>query len=298
METKPLIEWPHVSTEFIMFIGTFLALGAVGFYLGVMRRLTSIVTAGPAGERAVHIGSTRRAAFIGLLGILIGVVMFAVGLPASAARHQQSVMQLITTDSRTILNLAFYGLALIGFLIALAPAGRGWMPAAIGVIGGRLSGLLLGQWGSLVISLHVLAAGIWIGSLLVLVIAGIGVVFRVERSTERRGAIVADMVHRFSPMALLSGGAVVLFGVITALQHLNPFSSLWSTPYGYALLAKLAAVAFVFGLGGWNWLRLRPQLGTEAGAATIRRSAARELIAATVVLALTAILVSLPSPRG
>jgi hypothetical protein len=67
--------------------------------------------------------------------------------------------------------------------------------------------------------------------------------------------------------------------------------------YGYALLTKLCLVALVFGLGAWNWRRQRRRLGSEEAAHRIRRSAAMELAVATLVLVVTAILVSLPSPK-
>ena len=90
----------------------------------------------------------------------------------------------------------------------------------------------------------------------------------------------------------------MLSGLITAYRHLNPLSSLFTTPYGWALLVKLALVAAVFSLGAWNWRRQRPSLGGEGAAISIRRSSAKELAVAAIVLAVTAILVSLPAPRA
>jgi putative copper export protein len=114
---------------------------------------------------------------------------------------------------------------------------------------------------------------------------------------ERRGAIAADFVNGFSPLALSMGGVVVLFGAITAWRHLHTISALWTTPYGYALIAKLCFVAMVFALGAWNWRRQRPTLGSDTAAASIRRSSTAELSVAGIVLVITAILVSLPSPK-
>ncbi|HSQ62029.1 MAG TPA: CopD family protein [Polyangiaceae bacterium] len=82
------------------------------------------------------------------------------------------------------------------------------------------------------------------------------------------------------------------------IERLNPLSALWTTPYGYALIAKLCVVGIVFGLGAWNWQRVGPSLGTEGGALKIRRTASTELAFAALVLLLTAILVSLPSPKA
>ncbi len=60
--------------------------------------------------------------------------------------------------------------------------------------------------------------------------------------------------------------------------------------------AKLCVVAIVVTLGAWNWRRMAPQLGNEESAMAITRSATAELSFAAVVLAITALLVSLPSP--
>jgi putative copper export protein len=118
-----------------------------------------------------------------------------------------------------------------------------------------------------------------------------------EAAPGARGLIVADMVNGFSPLALRCGVLLVLSGLTTAWLHLKPLSSLWTTPYGYALLVKLGLVAIVFGLGAWNWRRQRPRLGDDAAAGRIRRSSTMELAVATLVLMVTAILVSLPSPK-
>ena len=101
-------------------------------------------------------------------------------------------------------------------------------------------------------------------------------------------------MNAFSPLALTCGAVLVGFGVWLSLRHLDPFSALWTTPYGYTLIAKLCVVALVFGLGAWNWQRMRPTLGTEAAAHRIRHSAALELTAATLVIIITSLLVSLP----
>ena len=109
--------------------------------------------------------------------------------------------------------------------------------------------------------------------------------------------MVQRMVNGFSPLALSAFGLLAVMGVITAWRHLKRLDALWTTPYGWALCAKLVVVAGVLALGAWNWRRQKPQLGTEAGAVALRRSATWELVVASVVLVITSILVSLPSPR-
>jgi copper transport protein len=145
--------------------------------------------------------------------------------------------------------------------------------------------------------LHVLGGSLWLGTLFVLAVCGLGQMLRPSVPVAERERAVAEMVHRFSVVGL--GGAALLgiTGVITSRTHLNPLSSLWASPYGNALIRKLIVVVIVVGLGAWNWRRVGPSLGTDGGALKIRRSATIELTFAAVVLLLTAILVSTPSPK-
>jgi len=219
-------------------------------------------------------------------------------LPGLASRRHLSASAFATSDPATMMELGFFVLALVGYALATARVRAGWVLAASGVVAGALRLVFLGQWSRLVNPVHSLAAGLWIGTLFVLVVAGLAALLHDEPSRPRRGAIAADMVNRFSPLALTMGGMVVLFGLITAWRHLHVLSNLWSTPYGDALIVKLLLVAAVFALGAWNWRRQRPTLGTEEATLSIRRSATGELAVATFVLVTTAILVSLPSPKG
>jgi putative copper export protein len=125
---------------------------------------------------------------------------------------------------------------------------------------------------------------------------GIGPALR-RLPPERRGPAVARLVHGFSPLALGSVALLATMGVITAWTHLRRLNALWTTPYGWTLIVKLGLVTLVLALGAYNWRRQKPRLGTEAGARGLRGSATGELIVAFVVLLVTSVLVSLPSPR-
>lgn len=290
---ESLLDVADALHELLGFLALFLSAGAIGFRYSALRNRLSLSTASAGFFR----DAARRAAGLGLTGAVIRAFLFWHGLPGSAARAHTTVSQLVSGDIGTQLSILFFALALIGLLLALAGRTAGWPVAAVGVVLGALPGLLLGKWSRLVNPAHALAGGLWIGTLFVLVVAGIAFAMRDERVRAERGTVVADMVHAFSPLALVMGGLVVLFGVITAWRHLNPLSSLWSTPYGYALIAKLVAVAIVFALGAFNWKKQRPTLGGEESAQSILRSSRSELTVAGVVLILTAVLVSLPSPR-
>jgi putative copper export protein len=150
---------------------------------------------------------------------------------------------------------------LIGFLLAVRGSKVGWWLGAVGFVAGHLRSGFLADWGELSGPLHVLAGGLWIGTLFVMLVAGISTVLRNEVARDQRGAIVSDMVYSFSPLALSATPVLVLFGVIIAWNHLHVLSNLWSSPYGIALIVKLCLVAIVFALGGWNWRRQRTGVG-------------------------------------
>jgi putative copper export protein len=304
MQAEPLIQWSDPVREYIGFVAQFVALGAVGFRYAALRRLLFRATRVDAtvdpfmrAEHDMMEHAARRAAVIGLLGALIQGVMLAQSLPGAAAKAHIPIGQLLTSNLQTGANTLLAVLAVVGFGLAAGGRRSGWPLALIGMVGASLTDILVGRWSHLANALHRLVGGLWLGTLLVLVIAGLGVILHDERARDRRGAIAADMVNGFSPLALTCGVVIVLSGLFTAWSHLNPLSSLWTTPYGYTLLVKLCLVAAVFALGAWNWKRQRPMLGSEDAAHAIRRSSKAELTAAALVLAASAVLVSLPSPK-
>lgn len=301
MQAPSVIRWPQPIFEYIGFIAAFLPAGAVGFRFAVVRG--ALALAGPssaeATRRRVLADSARRAATIGLIGSLVGVgLLFFYQLPRLAARRHLTVSGTMTHDVGTELQIGFLILALIGFLLAMRGSNVGWWLAAVGFVAGLLRSAFLADWGELSNPLHVLAGGLWIGTLFVMLVAGISMVLRNEVPHDQRGPIVSDMVHSFSPLALGATPVLVFFGVTIAWRHLHVLSNLWSSPYGIALIVKLCLVAIVFSLGAWNWRRQRPTLGTESAAQSIKRSATMEVTVAALVLVATAILLSIPAPRA
>lgn len=293
MQSEPLITWPNPIYQLLEFVAAFLAIGPLGFRYGVARP----TAAWAANGSAVRGVALRRAAAIGVVGVVLALTQLALVLPGLAARRHTDVAGVIAGDPLVAAQVLLTGLAALGYLLAQRGREAGWALAAAGMIGSILRNVVNGKWTQLVNPLHLLAGGLWIGTLFVMVSAGLATVLTIEPSSERRGRLAASMVNTFSPFALAAAGSAVLFGVITAWRHLKPLSALWTTPYGYALLVKLALVALVFGLGAWNWRRLRPRLGSESAATALRRSAWSELVAAGLVLLATAVLVSLPAPK-
>jgi putative copper export protein len=285
--------------EYVGFIGSFLPAGAVGFRFAVLRGALARgeQTGMDATRRRVLADTARRAAAIGLIGTIVAALLLWYQLPGLATRRHTTVGQLATHNAGVELQIGFLILAIIGFVLALRGGKVGWWLAAIGFVCGLLRNAFLAQWGELTNPLHVLAGGLWIGTLFVMLVAGISVVLNNEVARDQRGPIISDMVHSFSPLALGATPFLVLFGVIIAWNHLHVLSNLWMSPYGQTLIVKLCLVALVFALGTWNWRRQRPTLGSETAALAIRRSATMEVAVAALVLAATAVLLSIPAPR-
>jgi putative copper export protein/methionine-rich copper-binding protein CopC len=143
-------------------------------------------------------------------------------------------------------------------------------------------------------ALHVLAAGGWLGTLLVTVVAGIPVTLRGAPGS--RGREASALIGAFSPIALSCAGLLVVTGLVAATLHLGSFGALWQSRYGQVLLLKLAVIAVLLVVASINWRILRPRLGTDQATRRIRGSAAAELGLALVVLVVTAVLVATPPP--
>lgn len=268
----------EVARHFVSFLPFFAIYGALGFYFMVLRR-----TAGLPADAEAFAAAARRASRIGFAGSVLLLIMTFLAM-SNGRSGPQITIQIVCG---VLLCVAFAlwqlrGALALGAVVAVALA---------------LRNVVTGRWASLVNPLHVTAASLWIGSLLVLVVAGLPAVLRGSVPSERREGLVAEMVSRFSNLALGAAALLGVTGVITAWRHLKFLAALWTTPYGWAFDVKLCLVLIVAAIGGWNWRRMRPRLGAEGAACELQRSATRELLVASLVLVVTGVLVSLPTPQ-
>lgn len=252
-----------------------------------------------------------------------GLVAAAVLLPTAALRlaaqavavygakgaFQPERVALLLTQSvwgwGWLAQVAAAALAVVGFSRALKERTGGRPLTAIAVLSlaftPALSGHALsapGGPGIAVIAdgVHVLGAGGWLGSLLVLACVGIPSVWR--HGGEGSGQVVAAVVHAFSPTTLVFSSAVVLTGIYASWQHLGSVSALWTTEYGRTLVLKLALLSLVFAAGAYNFLRIRAVLGDEVSVRRLRRTSTVELAVGGIVVVITALLVAIPTPAG
>jgi putative copper export protein len=281
------------ALEILGFLGAFATIGAIGFRYGVLLNADRL---GEPVPPPVTRQAARLAAVIGLGGSILATAMFIHGQAERAADHGTTLANALTTTA-TIVPLALVLVAAVAFALASTGTQAAWPLAAITTLAFVLRNLATGKWASMVNPLHILGGSLWIGTLAILILAGVSAAIGTTVPADQRAPIVSRWVNAFSPLALSSATLLGVTGVITAVRHLKYVSALWTTSYGFALDAKLCAVATVVALGAWNWRRVRPICHTEPGARQLQRSARAELAAAAVVLAITGILVSVPAPK-
>ena len=107
---------------------------------------------------------------------------------------------------------------------------------------------------------------------------------------------IAVVLQRFSTIAAALVAILGVTGVILGWRVLGSFEALFGTPYGIALLIKLAVVIPVLGIAGWNRYRLLPAVlgAPDDPAGWLRIGTAIKLEAALLmaILAVTGVLVN------
>jgi copper transport protein len=145
--------------------------------------------------------------------------------------------------------------------------------------------------------LHVLAAGAWLGGVVVLVTALRHATARLEPADRTR--LLAAAVARFSALAGVAVAVILATGVAQGLLAIDAPEQLVETAYGRAVLVKLGLLAVIVVLGWRNRARHLPALraaGAAPGAAgvALRRTLRAELAVAVAVLGTTGALAGYP----
>jgi putative copper export protein len=110
---------------------------------------------------------------------------------------------------------------------------------------------------------HVGAGAAWIGVLVHLLAARSAM----ARHTRPPGlALVAEIVRRFSPVALGAASLLLASGVYAAVRHLHTPAEMVTSAYGLTLSVKLVLVLVVLAAGVVNYRIVRPNLLRLAGA--------------------------------
>lgn len=304
----------YVAIRWLQFAALLIVVGAVVFRVVVLGFMARV-----AAPRLSLIGDAAAAtARLGMAGVAVLGVAAALRLGAqSYAMHGASnawnghligsMLRRTVWGWAWLLQVGGIAVALAGFAKArrapevtvlgswrLALLGAAVLVVTPALSGHAVSAPRLTALAVLADAVHVLGASGWLGSLLFVIAVGIPAALRLE--PDERGLAVADLVNAFSPTALVFAGATAATGLFAAWLHLGSVSALWQSAYGQTLLVKLAALSVVAATGAYNWLRVRPALGSIEGARRVRRSAAVEIVVGVLVLAATAVLVATRTP--
>lgn len=323
----PVTETAFGLARGLQYAALALAVGGLAFLL--LAFSPAMAAVGSEGEAwslaALAFGRrTRRAllgaALVGTISAAAGIVLEgaeAAGVSGFSALKETIVRETLETRFGTIWGLAVAAWIAFGLLVALlfrpsrAHLGRGRAlllatPLAFLVLVPALSGH--GSTQSPVALLfptnvvHVGAMAIWLGGLATLL-------FVLPRATREldpggRGRLLAAALSRFSRIALISVGAILLTGLIQAYVYVRRLDALIETGYGRAVLAKFLLLMAVIAIGAYNRRRSVPRLnriaagGESPGRAGVllRRALRGEVALLVVVLAVTAALASYAPP--
>jgi copper transport protein len=242
----------------LQYLATALAVGFVAFVLLCWRGGLQAPRA-----RRLLVG----AAVLGVVASVVGIL--AEGDVAGGTSFVLDTRFGHVWGARTIVWLVFGALALGGAPLAALAA-----PAALLAIAPALEGhsTTISPTALLIPldALHVLAMSVWLGGLAALLFVVTG-----DRT---------PVLLRFSRMALAAVVTLAVTGTIAAIYLLTALSQLWETGYGRELLAKIALLVVLIGLGALNRRRLK------AGR-TIRDVVRAEVVLIVAVLGVSGVLV-------
>lgn len=253
---------------------------------------------------------------VGLFGIVVRPL-----LPAASRRRESQLIVLgagllvlgpalllldqgATIPGRLALLLglrAAAGLALLGAL--RAGALRHETTVALGIVAAATATLVShaaasGSVFEVALDLvHVLAVSAWLGGLAAL---GWTALPFARAGNAAEAAALGRAVWRFSLVALVAVATLITTGTLQSLRRLVLPQDLVETPYGIALLAKVALLGVALVFGALNLLlwgpRLRRAVAPAAARAGVVRGTFAETILLVVVLVAAGVLTAVPPP--
>lgn len=320
------------AARWVVLLGSAVMLGGTAYVLFAVTPAARLLTPDTRTalqylSRIVLLVTTAIAAFLVLEGSLLQLIVQADRLGGLG----QTDNLLVDTRSGHYL-LARQGLLLLA-LGALALVWRArdiWGERlALGVLLVASFGVLLTQslvshaaasdgpfWTTTIDVLHLLAAALWVGMLIHIGLAMPRWLDELKGAS--RTVFAAESFRRFSILAAASVVVLLASGVLSALVQFTSFDDLWSSSYGWSLVAKMGAMLPLLAVAGLNAFVLRPRIEaaglTIAGGANGEGAATDEpvarlqrLLASTVraeaalgivVLVAVAVLIQLQPPRA
>lgn len=144
--------------------------------------------------------------------------------------------------------------------------------------------------------LHLISGATWFTGIVVLAVVLPPALKIAPEPTQ----LLSPVVTRFSQVALVAIGVVVVTGTINSFLHVGMLSDLTGTGYGLAVTTKIALMVVILGTGALNHFVIRRRLearprGSEGSAvqATFRKLIALELVVGLAIMGATGVLTNL-----
>lgn len=273
----------------------------VGGVLFVVQVWQPVAPAGALPDKVLW----RRMAKIALAGLLLASVIWLLVQAGQATGRvlafpwEPELWRVLLTTRFGALWLARIGLTLLLLRLLLTGPGRRalWLAFGVGLLllltvslGSHAAAEpepalpLLADW------LHLLVAAVWVGGLAHFVA---GMILGRQLDPAGRTRLAAQLIPRFSALALVSVAVLVLTGVYASLLHVGSWAALTTTLYGQTLLIKVMIFLPLVVLGAVNLLSTGPQMkrATSAtGGDSWLVTRFRQLITSEVTLAAAVVL--------
>jgi len=288
-----------------MYLAAMLVIGSCAFILLIATRVAHLSQMASDAQLPPVVPGTRQLARWAAVVVVLAMIARLAAQTYMVGEGDFSMMM-------PLLRTTFWGWGwLVGaastlVIVAALFFGRGgraaWRVTAAGTIGLALSFSLTGHAAAaakpvlfvMLDCIHVMAAGGWLGTLLVVTTIGLHSVLALPAGN--RGHAASQLINAFSTFALLCASTLVVTGLVAAWSHLHAISALWTTGYGQALFRKLVVIAMMALVGAFNWRVIKPRLARGDTIPLLRKSAAVELTFGLAVVILTAILVGTSPP--
>ncbi len=255
--------------------------------------IPAILLLGSISYRWVYLETNAEEKWLGRLAFqAASALVLAIGLRAVAHDYAAfgedawswESLRLIVIESRWGQRWRWQLVAAVASVMSLAflyvAPKLGWVLTSLSGLGLCFSlpltghAMALGTTTVILQAAHVAGAGIWMGTLSVLVLA-----FRRDPNPEG--------FRRLAPIATTGALLVGVSGTVTAWHALPDLASLWQSAWGRLLATKLALVVAIGGCGFFNWRHFRAPEKDGLGWATIEVGLAALLLVVTGWLAET-----------
>lgn len=295
------MEWASVAVRFALYLDLMLACGLAAFTLsapfGTVRAIPVRVLLVAGGV-------------LGLIISLVGIVVLTAAMAGTTVMEVDRETLMIATDTPVgtawIVRMVALVIAVCAALmsggrprvdIGLATAAAAFAVAVATLAWAGHGAMTEGTLGRFHLGadiVHLVAAAVWTGSLL-------GLILLLAWPKGAVDAVHVDLswraLHGFSQTGTVVVALIIVSGLVNGwlIVGSDGLGSLVSTRYGQLLLAKIAAFAAMVALASLNRFRLTPALRVAAssgeprhGLGALRLSLAVETALAVLVLALVA----------